>query len=209
MAGVLLPSRSVIAQDCQKNWEAIQPYLRPEPVPAWNAGDIKPTFATTAPAGWLMLDGSSVTSTAYPDLAAALGVSGTFNLPDARGRTLIGSGTGTGLTARTLNTTGGSETHVLVVGEIPSHNHGGSTGTSIQSLNHSHLVNGNGNNTVRDGAGGTAASLQVGGSSYVRDNPLTSAVDLTSHTHPVSSQGGGGGHNNMQPWLSVNWLIKT
>ena len=41
----------------------------------------------------------------------------TFNLPDLRGRVAIGSGTGAGLTARTLAATGGEEGHVLTSGE--------------------------------------------------------------------------------------------
>src|SRR5690606_25643691 len=47
----------------------------------------------------------------------------TFKLPDLRGRSSIGAGTGTGLSARTLGTTGGAETHVLTVAELAAHNH--------------------------------------------------------------------------------------
>ena len=47
----------------------------------------------------------------------------TFNLPDLRGRTSIGKGTGSGLSARTIGATGGEETHTLTTAEIPSHTH--------------------------------------------------------------------------------------
>ena len=47
----------------------------------------------------------------------------TITLPDARGRAVIGSGTGSGLTARTHGDSGGAETHQLTVWEMPSHTH--------------------------------------------------------------------------------------
>ena len=43
--------------------------------------------------------------------------------PDLRGRFILGSGAGTGLTPRIINTTGGEETHTLTIPEMPSHNH--------------------------------------------------------------------------------------
>lgn len=48
---------------------------------------------------------------------------GNFVTPDARGRNVIGTGTGAGLTARTLGATGGEESHQLTVSELASHNH--------------------------------------------------------------------------------------
>ena len=47
----------------------------------------------------------------------------TITIPDPRGRALIGTGTGSGLTARTHGATGGAETHQLSVGELASHSH--------------------------------------------------------------------------------------
>ena len=47
----------------------------------------------------------------------------TFNVPDARGRTIIGVGTGSGLTARVAGATVGAETHALVEAELAAHTH--------------------------------------------------------------------------------------
>lgn len=81
---------------------------------------------STAPAGWLVCDGSAVRRTTYSALFTAVGTSWgagdgstTFNLPDVRGRGLIGSGQGAGLTSRVFGTSGGEETHVLTAGEVP------------------------------------------------------------------------------------------
>ena len=64
---------------------------------------------SAAPAGFLLCDGSAVSRTTYADLFAALGTtwgagdgSTTFNLPDLRGRSALGAGTGSGLTPRSL-----------------------------------------------------------------------------------------------------------
>jgi microcystin-dependent protein len=80
----------------------------------------------TAPAGWLLCDGSAVSRTTFSALFSAIGTtfgvgdgSTTFNLPDLRGRVPVGAGLGTGLTSRALGVKGGEETHVLVTSEIP------------------------------------------------------------------------------------------
>lgn len=93
------------------------------------SGAMFPFGGSSAPTGFLLCDGTSYLRTTYPTLFTAIGtafgsVDGThFNVPDARGRTLIGAGAGTGLTSRVLAATGGEETHQLVIAEIPSHGH--------------------------------------------------------------------------------------
>ncbi len=47
----------------------------------------------------------------------------TITMPDFRGRSPLGAGTGSGLTARTVGDTGGEEDHQLTIAEMPSHNH--------------------------------------------------------------------------------------
>lgn len=95
-------------------------------------GSAIPFAGLTTPTGWLLCDGSAVSRATYANLFAALGVTygvgdgtTTFNVPDLMGRTVIGVGAGSGLTARSLNDAVGTETHVLDVTQIPAHTHSG------------------------------------------------------------------------------------
>jgi len=78
---------------------------------------------------WLICDGSSVLRTDYPDLFNVIGTvygsadSSHFNLPDLRGRTMLGAGTGTGLSPRSIGDSFGEEEHVLSIGELAAHVH--------------------------------------------------------------------------------------
>jgi len=93
-------------------------------------GTIVPFGSSSIPSGWLECNGAAVSRTTYAALFTAIGTtygagngSTTFNVPDLRGRTSIGQGTGSGLTARTIGATGGEETHILSTAELPAHTH--------------------------------------------------------------------------------------
>lgn len=135
-------------------------------------GAITPFAGSTIPAGWLLCDGSSVSRTQYPDLFTAIGTTwgsasgSTFNVPDLRGRTLIGAGTGTGLTSRVLAGTGGEENHVLITAETPMH-----------------------------ACASEAAGFGLSASGFFTDRVMVTNVAA--------------GHNNMQPWAAVNYMIRA
>ncbi len=67
-------------------------------------GSIIMWSGTTVPSGWALCDGQNGT-------------------PDLRGRFIIGAGPGNGLTGRTVNENGGSESSTLEVSNLPSHDH--------------------------------------------------------------------------------------
>lgn len=81
--------------------------------------------------GWLLCDGRDVPRADYPALFQQLGTlhgagdgSTTFGLPDGRGRSLIGAGTGAGLSNRDINSINvGEEAHVQTEAEMPAHKH--------------------------------------------------------------------------------------
>lgn len=94
-------------------------------------GTVIYTLSTNVGEGWLLCDGSAVSRSSYAALFNEIGTrygagdgSTTFNLPDFRGRSPIGAGSGSGLTNRDINTKYvGEESHTQTVAEMPAHTH--------------------------------------------------------------------------------------
>ena len=98
---------------------------------SYTVGDIRKVgyavVAGSEEAGWLLCDGRPVSRSTYLTLFNKIGTaygigdgSTTFNLPDAQGRVMIGTGQGAGLTLRALGAKGGVEKHPLVTTEMPN-----------------------------------------------------------------------------------------
>lgn len=179
---------------------------------------------TTAPAGWLLCYGQAVSRTTYADLFALTGTvygvgdgSTTFNLPDYRGRALVGldnlGGSSanriTSAQADSLNNTGfGSETdagtngttgaHTLTAAEIPS------LDAYTRYYNAAATYNGNYNSLS------TKLLAGVDTITPVADLTVTTAIEGGggSHTHTGSTWTGTTG-SNAQPSLAAGIIIKT
>jgi microcystin-dependent protein len=170
-----------------KNDAGLEVLLATIPVPS---GTLWMYAGVTAPSGWLIANGSAVSRTNYAALFAVVGTTygtgdglSTFNLPDLQGRVPIGAGQGSGLTNRTLSTKLGAETHQLSVAELASHNH---------------TIRVHGGNDVNF----SASPIVLGGD----DGPGGSAIAINN---PISSIGSNSPHNNMQPSIVLNFIIKT
>ena len=187
------------------------------------SGTILAYGGSTAPPQYLLCDGSAVGRTTYAALFNAIGTtwgagdgSTTFNVPDLRGRTAIGEGQGSGLSNRTLGQTLGEETHQLIVSEMPSHSHTDSGHThGITDPGHAHAgtyVKDSGSTSGYFVAGaGPVSGYGVAGSIQIRASmpSATTGISVNSGTANLTSTGGGGAHNNMQPSAVVNYIIKT
>jgi len=131
----------------------------------FDPGDIVAYGGGVLGAGWLECDGSAVSRTTYANLFAAISTvygagdgSTTFNLPDFRGRTIIGEGQGSGLTNRSRGDTGGAETHTLTTNQMPSHRHLESVLTGLGSNIRINYVSGSQGNTSYTGYTGSGNS---------------------------------------------------
>lgn len=158
----------------------------------------------------------------------------TFNLPDCRGRVAAGKDdmggaaanrlttAGSGVNGAALGAAGGEETHALTNGEMPVHSHGGTadsggahthTASTSSAGDHQHSVPQGGTTTN----GGASAAVQPGTTAPVDTSTAgahTHAVTVNSggaHTHTlsISTAGGDGAHNNTQPTIIFNKIIKT
>lgn len=191
------------------------------------SGEMVQYGGTVAPAGWMLCAGAALSTTTYANLFAVIGYTyggagASFNLPDGRGRTFVGAGTGTGLTARSVGQAGGEEAHLLTAAELAAHSHGitdpghGHTGSTDNPGNHTHTVS----EYVGGGANANSAFTFVSSTDQYITNPTSPTGAAGGHTHALSvnsngtgisvnATAAGGAHNNMQPFLVGNWIIKT
>lgn len=147
-------------------------------------GGIIAFASDTIPNGWLLCDGRAVSRTEYAELFKAIGTehgsgdgSTTFNLPNPKGRTLVGKDS-TDTDFNELGKTGGEKTHTLTVDEMPSHKH--------------ELI-------VNKQQGGVNAALQ----------PTWGTAFSSTDSGSVLATGGDQPHNNLQPHIVTNFIIKA
>lgn len=158
------------------------------PIPA---GTVVPFAGATAPGGWLFCYGQAVSRTTYKTLFVAIATtfgvgdgSTTFNLPDLRGRVVAGQDDMGGSSANRLTGASGSVDGDVLGGTGGAETH---TLTEAQMPAHTHSVDitSTGGSLSMDGAG-TAQHASV----------------------VTGSTGGGGAHNNVQPTIILNMIIK-
>jgi microcystin-dependent protein len=201
--------------------------VQPQPV-----GVIEAFAGSNAPNGWLICDGSQVSRSLYPELFSVIGTtygSGdgftTFTLPDLRGRTIAGrdgvnnmnngptnrlTSTHFGASGTALGNSGGNEAHTLTTAQLASHNH---TGTSDGANTTLWLQDQAGNPLYRlSGYTGSSPGGSIGG--WALNNGSTGANDrllASAHTHTftTATNGSGNAHNNTQPTIILNYIIKA
>lgn len=167
---------------------------------AFSSGMLMPYAGGSAPSGWLLCYGQAISRTTYAALFSAIGTtygtgdgSTTFNVPDLRGRVIAGQddmgGTSAdrltnqsgGLDGDTLGATGGSETHTLTEAELAAHSHSLGTNGRVQV--------GNDNGTAYSGKWVSGSGSTI--------------------TYSTEETGSDTAHNNVQPTIVLNYIIKT
>src|SRR5258705_413287 len=146
------------------------------------------------PTGWAFCDGQLMPISQNTALFSLLGTTyggdgkSNFALPDLQGRAPMHPGQGPGLSIHDLGESGGVETVALSQAEIPAHNH-----TVILAA-----VN----------APATTADPENNLPARTAENAYGSrgtSVDMAAGS--LASTGGSQAHNNMQPFLTLNFII--
>lgn len=185
-------------------------------------GSVLAFAGSSAPAGWLLCYGQAVSRATYAGLYAVIGTtygtgdgSTTFNLPDLRGRTVAGLDNMGGSDAdrlswqNVLGTVGvssttvdsGEEKHTLSAAEsgVPAHSHG------ITDPGHNH-------NMPEKNAGTNIVSPYMAyawadtvKNSWYSTYANTTGITVNNNTAAAASTS----HNNMQPTMLLNQIIRT
>jgi microcystin-dependent protein len=163
-------------------------------------GQIMPFPGSNVPKGWALCNGGLLSiqqnSALFSLIGTTYGGNGTTNfaLPDLRGRAILGSsGTAGNYPAGTES---GTTTVGLSVGQLPAHNH------FIQA-----------STTAGAGRGSTPANHLFGVNTEPTSNPkkiFLLAGSMETNLAPSTNilpDGGGQPHNNMQPYLVINYMI--
>jgi len=149
-------------------------------------GEIRMFAGNFAPQGWMFCSGQLLAISQYDTLFNLIGTTyggdgqSTFALPDLRGRLPIHLGPGFGMGAP-----GGSENVTLTTLQMPAHTHqvSATTGANTASL-----------------PGGNF--LAQGPDIYETNKPGNNTMQAA-----ISSVGGSQPHNNLQPYLCVNFIL--
>lgn len=157
-------------------------------------GVISAYGGSSAPTGYLLCDGTAVSRTTYSALFAVIGTTygagdttTTFNLPNLKGRVAVGRDN-TQTEFDTLGETGGAKTHALTESEMPRHNHGPNPAMIVGT----------------QGGGGTNNYAPTG------SNPQYNLTTFyTGGSGSSQSPSDGVAHNNLQPYLVINYIIKS
>lgn len=151
-----------------------------------------------APKGWALCNGQLLPINQNQPLFALLGTSFggdgrvNFALPDMRSRIPVSMGP-----QNTIGTKAGQEAHTLIISEMPAHNHFISTDGSAGAVNKPATT------TVFGTSSGTSNTGQTLAINAYNSGGGGSTLDART----ISNVGGSQPHNNLQPFLTLNFCI--
>jgi microcystin-dependent protein len=154
-----------------------------------------------APTGWAFCNGQLLPIAQYTALFTLLGTTyggngqTDFALPNLQGHLPMQQGQGPGLSGRDLGEVGGSSAVTLLGTQIPAHTHTADAPT----VNAASTA---GNSTLPTGKVWARYGREGGYSNAAADTQMAAGVALT-----VNPVGGDLPHNNMPPYLALNFVI--
>lgn len=168
-------------------------------------GEIRMFAGTFAPVNWHLCDGSILPVSTYTGLFSLLGGlyggdgSTTFGIPDLRGRVPVGQGQGTGLTNRLLGQTDGESSVTVGDADFPAHTHAFNVSNTTATT------------PILSPGVGLAQPVVPATGKTVRYAPATATPAPSQQSMQALSityaAGGGLDHDNLMPYLAVNYII--
>lgn len=157
-------------------------------------GEIVLFAGNFAPRGWALCDGQLLPISQYQALFSILGTQfggdgrSYFALPDLRGRAPIHAGNGPGLTNRNIGAKGGTETVTLNTTQIPSHNHTAYAADAFPDQT-------------------SPQNMMLAKKNRTHQYHAPTSTNLTMNQQTIGNTGGSQAHNNMPPFLTINYII--
>ncbi|MGJ1448826.1 phage tail protein [Sphingobacterium spiritivorum] len=181
-------------------------------------GEVRTFAGNFAPAGWMFCAGTLLSISNYQALYAIIGTTyggdgvTTFGVPDLRGRVPVGTGQGPALTNVVLGQKMGTETVTLLSSNLPGHTHN----AVVNATNVPFAVKvSQAASTLHAAVTGSQLGQPMynntptlGFNSDVPDKVMSnSSLNANSLTITTTSMGGSLAHENMQPFLTANYII--
>lgn len=149
------------------------------------------------PTGWAFCNGQLMPISQNTALFSLLGTfyggdgKSTFALPDMQGNAPVHQGQGQGLSERFLGEMSGTEFVTLIESEMPAHSHNMTSNTFTATA------------SLASNTQGLARS--VGGNAYT--TTAAAGTPVAMNFQAIAPTGGSLPHNNMMPYLTVNFCI--
>jgi len=206
------------------------------PVPS---GVISPFAGGSVPIGYVLCDGQSLNTTTFANLFSVIGYTyggsgSSFLVPNLKGRVPVGIDAAQS-EFNVRGEVGGAKTHTLTVAQMPSHTHTQNSHNHSQN-SHNHSQNSHTHPVAHDSLGtrnvyseGDAGSFTFGSddsnvaitywafngtyrfgqtvAATATNNAATATNNATTATN--QNTGGGAAHNNLQPYIALDYIIKT
>lgn len=145
------------------------------------------------PTGWALCQGQLMPISQNTALFSLLGTyyggdgKSTYGLPNLQGNVAIGQGQGPTLANYSIGETGGTPTVTLIASQMPQHSH------------------------TPQGYGGRSGDQSTPAGNALSDTNVgiyaSGAATVAMNANAIQPNGGNAAHNNMMPFLTLNWVI--
>jgi microcystin-dependent protein len=165
-----------------------------------------------APLGYMFCQGQLLSIAQYSALFQLIGTTyggdgqTTFALPDLRSRIPIHVGQGPGLSNYLLGDVGGTEQITLTVSQMPSHTHAVDT-SALTATARCKNAAGNQQTPIGGVPAVEAAGVTATYSNAAPDSSMHASAVSIGGTATAANSGGTQPHDNLQPYLTLNYCI--